>query len=222
MLKIEPTFSFKNHDLSDELDCVLSKTELYEIKSRMELDFISFIKSTTTTIDDFQPLNKWECEKLDPKKTVATWKNAPNTPKFIIDKTTGKRYLNESKDTVRDKCILLFLGTIPIQPILFIINSVKLFPKTLSNIALQIKEGNYKKVVKDIAKKIARVVFFPFTLLALVLAAFYGIVNPYDGRKLYASIERVGLVGPILLAPCFQPNPTSHFFGSDIEIQNVY
>ncbi|QLH34795.1 MAG: hypothetical protein HWD61_00545 [Parachlamydiaceae bacterium] len=47
------------------------------------------------------------------------------------------------------------------------------------------------------------------------MSAFYGIIRPYDGRKLHANLE-TAFYGRPILAPCFQPNPKEHLFGGDI------
>ncbi|MDE3055240.1 MAG: hypothetical protein KGI80_00870 [Verrucomicrobiota bacterium] len=44
---------------------------------------------------------------------------------------------------------------------------------------------------------------------------------PHDGRKLYATLERV-LYGGDCLAPCFQPSAFRHLFHGNIEMQNAF
>ena len=66
----------------------------------------------------------------------------------------------------------------------------------------------------------------PYDLICLdiegyELAALYGCIRPYDGRKLYATIERA-MYGDSVLAPCFQPSPTSHALGGDINRKDVF
>ena len=57
-----------------------------------------------------------------------------------------------------------------------------------------------------------RIFTSPIAILALELVAIYGIYDPMNGRKLYASIERAQYEDPIL-APCFQPSPAYHLLG---------
>jgi len=66
-----------------------------------------------------------------------------------------------------------------------------------------------------------RIVATPLVLVALELSALYGIFRPYDGRKLYASFERMQY-NHWILAPCFQPSPTNHLLGGDAKKQNAY
>lgn len=61
-----------------------------------------------------------------------------------------------------------------------------------------------------------RIIASPIAIAGLELAAIYGIIRPYDGRKLYASIERAEYRN-FILVPCFQPDPTSHALGGDIK-----
>ena len=56
----------------------------------------------------------------------------------------------------------------------------------------------------------------PIFYVGLELSAIYGLVLPYDGGKLYATFERCAF-GTHKLAPCFQPHPTEHLFGGDID-----
>jgi hypothetical protein len=66
-----------------------------------------------------------------------------------------------------------------------------------------------------------RIFTTPLVYVALELAAIYGVVSPYNGRKLYASLERAQY-GDGILAPCFQPEATKHLFGGDINKQNAW
>ena len=73
----------------------------------------------------------------------------------------------------------------------------------------------------DAGKDSLRIVAAPFSILGLELAALYGLIRPYDGRKMYATIERAMYGNPIL-APCFQPEPERHAFGGDINERNAF
>ncbi|MBS4171388.1 hypothetical protein NEOC95_002136 [Neochlamydia sp. AcF95] len=61
----------------------------------------------------------------------------------------------------------------------------------------------------------------PVALVGLELAAIYGIFTPYNGRKLYASIERAQY-GKFTLAPCFQPGPTCHASGGNPQKRDAF
>ena len=80
---------------------------------------------------------------------------------------------------------------------------------------------NFKARVKDAAVDLLKVAIHPIVIVGLELAAIYGVFRPYDGRKLYASLERAQY-GHCVLAPCFQPDPRRHLFGGDINKRDVY
>lgn len=80
---------------------------------------------------------------------------------------------------------------------------------------------NFTARLLDAGTDLLRIVAVPISLVGLELAALYGILSPYDGRKLYASIERL-TYEKYILAPCFQPDPQSHLFGGDRNKQNAF
>ncbi|MDB2614008.1 hypothetical protein N9Y92_02490 [Chlamydiales bacterium] len=63
------------------------------------------------TLRDFQPINCWQVDSGD-----QNYKAPPGCEiihQYIIDKSTDRRYLNEDEGTIRFKCSLLTLGTLP-------------------------------------------------------------------------------------------------------------
>ena len=56
----------------------------------------------------------------------------------------------------------------------------------------------------DLIKNIAQLVLAPVCVVLLELSALYGLVCPYNGRKLFANLERFK-DGGYVSAPCFQP-----------------
>lgn len=162
---------------------------------------------------DFSLHNEWTPYKSGPKWAGTT------IPAYLIDRSTGRSYWNESKAVVRVKCALLTLGT----PIVHA--TVGLATKLFSVITLYPLWGNsdssLKSRFKELGKEIIRLALLPLGVIALEMAALYGIFSPYNGRKVYASLER-SFYGEYLLAPCFQPDPTRHLFGSDPNKRNVF
>lgn len=67
-------------------------------------------------------------------------------------------------------------------------------------------------------KDILRIAFAPAIYIGMVVSPIYGLAFINNGRKLYATFERC-IYGDALLAPCFQPKPTSHLFGTSIDQQ---
>ena len=168
------------------------------------------------SIRDFQLVNIWKVDEAG-EKGVA---------EYIIDKSTGRKYGNEPKELIREKCILLTLGTPIVHSIASVVNMAYRIVKLVSlSHFWRPREGeesyNFKARLKDAGKDLARVVMQPFALIGLELAAVYGVFRPLDGRKLYASIERVQY-GDYVLAPCFQPDPEKHLFGGNINDRGTW
>lgn len=171
------------------------------------------------TLRDFQPINKWKPD-LDGQK----WYDG--SAKHLIDQSTGRKYWNESKATVGFKCFLLTLGTPFVHPIAGIINIACRALKLISFSHFWMhksgeKSYDFKARLLDAGKDLLRIVTQPLAIVGLELAAIYGLFRPYDGRKLYASIERAQY-GNFILAPCFQPDPDQHLLGGDPNKKNAF
>ena len=178
------------------------------------------IDQRSVTIRDFQPVNTWQTQTSGKK-----WRKS-NAPMYVIDQSTGKKYWNESKHILRLKCLALALGT----PIVHLIGTMVTVAYKIARLVTfshfwEKKEGeksySFKERAKDAGKDLLRVAASPIIIASLELAAIYGMVKPYDGRKLFASIERA-MYGGSLLAPCFQPQAEEHLFGGDINKQNSW
>lgn len=177
------------------------------------------------SIRDFHPINHWyvdtEGEKFDCCDTHR------GIPKFIIDMNTGKKYLNDSTESIRSKCFLIAFGT----PIVHIpcgaVNIAYRVAKLLSGYHFWSCGGENENPRScsdkclESSKDCLRIISQPFSIIGLEFASIYGIFNPYDGRKLYASIERAQY-GNAIMAPCFQPNPKEHLLGDDINARDEY
>lgn len=171
---------------------------------------------TDVSIKDFQPINTWKLDLDGPKWFYS------NEPRYIIDTTTDRRYWNESKGCVGFKCFLLTLGTPIVHPIAAIVNIAIRVLKILSLSHFWLPTSHsLKGRLKDVGQDLLKILISPLVIPALELAAIYGMVTPYDGRKLYASIERA-IYGSFILAPCFQPDPEIHAFGGNPLEQNAY
>lgn len=156
--------------------------------------------SVITTIKDFQPINTWKPDG-----------------EYLIDCTTGNRYWNESKTVVGIKAGLLTIGTPFIHAIAAVLNVAYRILKSITGYQFWCeKEGerayDLNSRLTDAGQDLLRIIAAPLVCVGLELAALYGIVNPYDGRKLYASLERCEY-GSFILAPCFQPTPKYHLLG---------
>lgn len=175
---------------------------------------------TDVTLRDFQPFNRWVVDQDGPK-----WSDQ-DEPQYLIDGTTGRKYWNESKGVVGFKCFLLTLGTPIVHAIASLVNMAYRIIKLVSFSHFWMPRENEKAYsftarLKEAGVDLLRVFTTPLAYLGLETAALYGIFNPYDGRKLYASIERAQY-GNFILAPCFQPDPTAHAFGGDPTKRNAF
>lgn len=171
------------------------------------------------TLRDFQPINTWKPD-LDGSK----WKDGD--PEYLIDMTTGRRYWNESKGCIALKCFLLTMGTPIVHVIASLVNVAYKIVKLVSFSHFRMnKEGktlsSFQEKLKDAGQDLLKVITTPIALAGLELAAIYGVFTPYNGRKLYASIERAQY-GTCILAPCFQPNPRYHALGGNPQERNAF
>jgi len=172
-----------------------------------------------TKFNDFQIFNKWETEK-----NGLVFENG--RPMWLIDQTTGRKYLNESKTVIRAKCLLLTIGT----PFIHLIVAIKNIAQRTLNVtntsrrfvAYRNTQGVTFNAWLDYSKgDLIRIAAQPIAYIGLEIAAIYGLIRPYDGRKLYATIERAEYEKHIL-APCFQPSPVKHLFWGKINQQNAF
>ena len=168
----------------------------------------------SVTLRDFQPINTWSVNVNSPK-----FRNTYE-PSSLTDHSTGRGYLNEDKSVVRIKCALLTIGTPIVHTIAATVNiAIRLMRLiTLSHFS---NSKSFKASCMDASYDLAKILASPVAIVALEIAAIYGIFRPYDGRKLYATIERA-TYGSSILAPCFQPNANYHLFGGNINAQNAF
>jgi len=170
-------------------------------------------------LKDFLPINSWTPDVDGPR-----WCEN-GSPQFLIDQSTNRRYWNEPKGVVGTKAFLLTLGTPFVHAIAATINAAEKCLKliSLSHFWMPADPGatHFKARLLEAKTDLLQLIATPFAVLGLELAALYGVFRPYDGRKLYASIERA-VYGHFILAPCFQPNPQSHAFGGDPRMRGAF
>jgi len=175
-------------------------------------------------IADFQPINTWI---LDLNSGNWTDENDMDTgvPRFIIDETTKRRYTNESSGCVRFKCFLLVFGTPIVHSLTALFHAAtKIFNLvTLYHFWVNLEGDayNFKGRLENAGNDLLNLIILPLSIVGLELSAIFGVLSPYDGRKLYASIERAAY-GDSILAPCFQPDAQFHLFGGNINERDVF
>lgn len=170
---------------------------------------------TTFKLGDFCPLNKWE-EVRTPTTNEEGYEayssyflDEPNNhkPLHVRDFTTERLYLNEPTNVVQGKSILLFIGSPLIHGIASVVNMLYRIGKLLIGYHFWPKKGktyNLKASLENAYFDLLRIFSTPLAIVGLTYAALYGVFRPYDGRKLYASIEKWQYNG-FTLARCFQP-----------------
>ena len=176
----------------------------------------------SVTLKDFVPVNTWT-----PDAHGEIWYH-DKTPKWLIDGTTSRKYLNQSTRSVRAKCFLLALGTPLVHGI--IVPAVYLkcsMSEAMSGPFYKERRQNFPELTKrtytlqNFGRDLLRIILQPLLILGLELAVIYGIFNPYDGRKLYASLERLAYK-EFRLVSCFQPDAFEHFFRGSINDKNAW
>lgn len=116
---------------------------------------------------------------------------------FPIHKPTGEVYASDSKNIVRFKCVLLSFAMLVKAPF----RIFKELGLVIATIAEQKWTSLKGKVSKDEAdnsinkslKSVQRVID---SHLGMMGAAFYGIVSPYEGRRVFGAAERDFLEDP--------------------------
>jgi hypothetical protein len=156
--------------------------------------------SFPVTLRDFCPFNHWK-----PSET----KDSLGNPLFLIDKTTGRHYSYESPFTLRIKFALL-LPTSPlvhyvgvIGNIVYRIFKILLFLPLISKIVAK-KPWTFRELCIETGKDLLRVLFAIPIYVGLEGALVLGLLMPYNGRKLYATLERA-FYGDFLIGKTFQP-----------------
>lgn len=173
-------------------------------------------QSVNIVAKDFCVFNKWRVDHQSERFY-------DGQPRHLIDESTGRRYLNEDKLVVGFKCFLLTIGTLPVH---LIASSIKVLQCAFNAVFAFIQPAphtgyNLKNRISDSLLNIAKIVIAPTVIALLEVSAVYGIFSPYNGRKLYASLER-SYYGSFILAPCFQPQAQKHLFGGRIEAHNAF
>lgn len=197
---------------------LLAEMERGVRQSRAEIPHIC--KTETSTAKRFCPWNDWTVNENGPRYSDT------GEPQWIIDDTTDAPYLNESKDLVRLKCFALIFGTV-IQTIAAILKALLfliVFATGLfSNDAIcrYLWPDSPDDLGANFGKSFVKILAIPFYSTALAVTAVYGLFNPYDARKIYSGLESA-YFDEWRLAPCFQPQATSHFFGSNISHQGGF
>jgi hypothetical protein len=134
----------------------------------------------------------------------------------IKDLSNGDLYALDSQ--IRLKCLALATLGIIAQTLFALLNLINRIAKIVSFAHFWYpsqEELSFGEKIWSFGKDVLRVLFAPFIFVMMELAALYGIIEPLNGRKLYAALERVSY-GDGKLAPCFQPRATHHFYRGNL------
>ncbi len=183
------------------------------------------------TRKDFQPWNQWTEHDV--------YDEYGCSPRFVHrDESTNRTYWSQSSDTLRSKCAGLLFWTIAAHVsriAMRVFSFITLYHFSYHHHASTDQSGystrvhySLKERAIEACKDTLKILGTPGLVLFLECAAFYGLFNPYDGRKLYATGERFAyqvlgmeglelfyFPGPAYCAPCFQPDATHHALGGD-------
>lgn len=173
-----------------------------------EVNYTSALRTDLVRLKQFHPVNEWQ----------TTQENSHN----LYDVTTGDLYWGVNKTPLRIKFALLAtLGTAA-HTIIAVCSAVY---RVFHGLYLAIAPGkSLKERLIEPLKEWLTIASDLITPVALFLFAIYGQIRPYDGRKLYASIERlrfgqyevydnaygISTDRPGALAPCMQPEAQWH------------
>lgn len=178
----------------------------------------------------FCPINKWRVD-TEGKKWYEGWIKS-DEPYHIEDVWTKDKYLNEGKWKIRGLCGLAVLATPFAQPLPVLVLVAWRIGKLISFYEFWMEpkehlfgyklplpyhiENSFKYRSWQYTKDALRILSSPLVVPMLQISAIYGIIMPYDGRKLYAQTE-LAYYGEPFLGQCFAPEPTRHLFGGNIK-----
>jgi len=147
------------------------------------------------TIRDFQPFNSWSV----PSTPKGFWGQSQETmPKDLVDETTGRVYWYSSEGKTRLICLfaavttpLVFSIRMTMDVVALVLNVVSLgFYRAQWNAGKLTLMKCVQEGTKDAIRACGHVMVQPIVGMAMNLFALYGLVRPYDGRKLYSSMDR--------------------------------
>jgi hypothetical protein len=159
-------------------------------------------------LSHFMPFNQWEGSGL-----------------YITDKSNGDAYFNDAPKIKRLKCLALAVATPIVHAVGLVLNAANRIAKLVTFSHFWRPDNNqgysFEARLCAFGKDLLRVAFSPIIYLGLELSAISGLIFHNDGGKLYATFERCAY-GRSLMAPCFQPSPSSHLGDGDVSLPNQW
>jgi len=160
------------------------------------------------TVGDFQPCNEWSesaqipvdstpestCQKVfEIAQCNSSLRKQLEKQECLLiqDKSTGYFYLNIPKEALRKKHRIL-LGIAPLTIPFFVCSvAIKNISRTVAFCHLRNKSLTPIDRWKYIAIDIARVIALPLIAAGLALSSLYALFSPYDGEKMFTTMERL-------------------------------
>ena len=119
---------------------------------------------------------------------------------FLIEKSTGDLYAKDDPISVAQKCVGILIGAPLYMATVLVATAIRsalqvvvISSRVFSNI---INKGYIAGVISTIWDAITVIVFdlsrcvkAPFYTVAIMIAALWGIIQPYEGRKKIAELE---------------------------------
>jgi hypothetical protein len=159
-----------------------------------------------------QPLNNWVEDEQGPVYEDT------HTPAYLIDETTGDRYFNETKKTIRLKALAAATVGMISQSIGLVTGVAYRLLRILSFYAFWRNDESprtFSSRFNEWLTDIFRVILSPLGIPCLFLTGLYGVIKPHDGRKLHARMEVI-FHGHPLVVPCMHPIPYPRIFNNDV------
>lgn len=168
------------------------------------------IPDTNLKVGDFIPFGKWEPDH-------------PNSPVYMIDKRTGRKYYNHDIPTLWIKNLGSLLITVPVHSACLIANiAYRIF--LICQVFVQ--SGSFQAKLQNSRKDGIKIAFSIVALLGLTVAGLLGLLLPREGAKLTATWEKAAY-GRSIYVPCFHPQgicgkAPGHLFGGDKNNPNAF
>lgn len=165
-------------------------------------------RSFDLRLADFCPFNTWsEPIKIHPNRVTSDIE-------WVADSRTNRLFWNESKFIVWIKMVGFSCLITPIFHTGALIYGIV---KKIFNLCTGYRyEEGRQFTAKAVGKDILWIVATPLMLAGLELAAVYGLITPWNGRKLYGNLERA-IFGEGFFC-CMAPNDKYYYSDPSAQI----
>lgn len=170
---------------------------------------------SSLTINHFFPFSTIDEDPYSANKYNYISKQYDGKKVNVIDSSTGDKYVNDERNTIRLKCTMLLFSVPIMHGFIALLDIVIRLMKCLSFYHFwKIKKGRVSTIsipqpglsvrAYSFVLDLVHIILAPICLICMELSALYGLFLPNNGRKLYNNFERLQY-GEAILANCFQP-----------------